>query len=595
MCQCVFAQQDAIVLSEVVVSDSQLKNFTETKNIQVLNDSVIEKNLASLTSLLNYNSTIYFKENGLGMVSSPSFRGTTAQQTAVIWNGININSQLNGQTDFNTISTRDFNSVSIQAGGGSTIYGSSAIGGSIHLSNNLSFKKQFCNDLYLSYGSYNTLNGNYKVIVSNEKWSAQVNISRNSSDNDYDYLDTENQKNENGQFYNMSLNADFGYKINAKNFIKFYSQFFESERHFSGTLVAPSSSKYKDFNTRNLLEWDSFFNAFSSKLKVAVLGEQYTYFENFESPIGETSQAQTFIGKYDLNYELNATTDFNAIIDFTRTKGYGSQIGTNYRNIGSVVLMAKKNFYDRLVAELSLRKEITDNYESPLLYALGIKYAVLKNYNLKLNGSRSFRIPTFNDLYWSGSGNEDLDPELADQVELGQEFIIKDFNFQLNVYYIDIQDLLIWTPEGNKWMPKNIGNVNNYGFELFGNWKKNWGKNNFIINASYAYTNSEDQATGKQLIYVPFHKANANASYSYKKITATYQFLFNGEVFTPSQKFNIVEEYTVSNFGLDYNFGNKNKFQIGLQALNILNESYQSVSLRPMPGRNYALNLNFKF
>ena len=155
--------------------------------------------------------------------------------------------------------------------------------------------------------------------------------------------------------------------------------------------------------------------------------------------------------------------------------------------------------------------------------------------------------------------------------------------------------MLVWTPVGGKWSPKNIGNVHNYGLELFGNWKKNWGDNNFNINASYAYTNSEDQETGKQLIYVPFHKANANASYSYKKITATYQFLFNGEVFTPSQKFNIVEEYTVSNFGLDYNFGNKNKFQIGLQALNILNESYQSVSLRPMPGRNYALNLNFKF
>lgn len=595
LCQGIFAQQEAIVLSEVVVSDAQLKNFTETKTIQVLNDSVIEKNRASLTSLLNYNTTIYFKENGLGMVSSPSFRGTTAQQTAVIWNGININSQLNGQTDFNTISTRDFNSISIQAGGGSTIYGTSAIGGSIHLSNNLSFKKQFNNELFLSYGSYNTLNANYKVIVGDEKWSAQVNISRNSSDNNYEYLDTENQYNENGQFYNNSLNADVGYKINTKNFIKFYSHFFESERHFSGTVVAPSQSKYKDFNTRNLLEWDSFFDAFSSKLKLATLSEQYTYFENFESPIAETSKAQTFIAKYDLNYELDKTTNFNAIIDFTRTKGTGSQIGDNSRNIGSAVLMAKKIFFSRLVTELSLRKEITDNYESPLLYALGMKYAVSKNYILKLNGSRSFRIPTFNDLYWSGSGNEELNPELADQVEIGQEFVIKDFNFQLNVYYIDINDMLVWTPIGGKWSPQNIGNVHNYGLELLGNWTKNWRDNHFNINASYAYTHAEDQETGEQLIYVPFHKANANASYSYKKITATYQFLYNGEVFTPSQKFNIVEDYLVSNIGLDYNFGNKNTFQIGLQAFNILNESYQSVSLRPMPGRNYAVNLNLKF
>ena len=79
------------------------------------------------------------------MVSSPSFRGTTAQQTAVVWNGININSQLLGQTDFNTVSTRGYNSIAVKAGGGSVVYGSGAIGGTIHLNNDLKFKKTFKN------------------------------------------------------------------------------------------------------------------------------------------------------------------------------------------------------------------------------------------------------------------------------------------------------------------------------------------------------------------------------------------------------------------------------------------------------------------
>lgn len=594
LCQIICAQQDSIVLKEVVVSDSHLKNFTETKSIQVLNDSVIEKNRASLTSLLNFNSVIYFKESGLGMVSSPSFRGTSAQQTAVIWNGININSQFNGQTDFNTISTRDFNSVTVQAGGGSTIYGSSAIGGSIHLSNELSFKNQFKNDLYLYYGSYSTLNANYKMTVSNQKWSTLVAISRNSSDNDYDYLET-NLKNENGQFYNNSFKVDLGYKINRNNFIKFYSQFYESQRHFSGTLAAPSKSKYIDSNIRNLVEWDSFFNQFSSKFKVAFLEESYQYFENANSNFFETSQAQTIIAKYDLNYVFNSTTDFNAILDFNRTKGLGSQIGENYRTIGSAVIMMKKYFFEKLILELSFRKEITESYQSPLLYAFGMKYAVCKNYDLKLNASKSFRIPTFNDMYWQGSGSTDLQPELANQIEFGQEFKLKDFNFLLTLYYIDINDLLIWTPTKNLWTPKNIGNATNYGCEIISNWKKKWNSTSLNINASYAYTVSEDDETGKQLIYVPFHKFNTNASYSFKKITATYQFLYNGEVFTSSQKYNVVSEYSVSNISLDYTIGSQNTFTTGFQILNLWNENYQSVSLRPMPGRNFAMNLTFKF
>ena len=129
-CQSVLAQTPAgILLQEVEISDKKLKNYSDSQNVQQLNDSIIRKSQPSLTNLLNFSTGIYFKENGLGMVSSPSFRGTTAQQTAVIWNGININSQLNGQTDFNTITTSDFNSISVRAGGGSSLYGTSAIGG----------------------------------------------------------------------------------------------------------------------------------------------------------------------------------------------------------------------------------------------------------------------------------------------------------------------------------------------------------------------------------------------------------------------------------------------------------------------------------
>ena len=140
----VVAQVDTITrLQTVYVADNTLKKFSNSQRVFVLNDSIIAKNQLSLTSLLNFNSPIYFKENGLGMVSSPSFRGTTAQQTAVIWNGININSQLNGQTDFNVISTSNYNTIAVRSGGGSVIYGSSAIGGSVHLNNELEFKNQF--------------------------------------------------------------------------------------------------------------------------------------------------------------------------------------------------------------------------------------------------------------------------------------------------------------------------------------------------------------------------------------------------------------------------------------------------------------------
>ena len=100
----VFGQRDSvIVLDEVILSDAKLLHFSKGTKVKVVSDSTQQKSGTSLTDLLRYNSNIYFKENGYGMVSSASFRGTNAQQTAVVWNGININSQLTGQTDFNTL------------------------------------------------------------------------------------------------------------------------------------------------------------------------------------------------------------------------------------------------------------------------------------------------------------------------------------------------------------------------------------------------------------------------------------------------------------------------------------------------------------
>jgi iron complex outermembrane receptor protein len=122
--QIICAQKDTIALESKQCRRS-IKIFN-TQSVLKLNDSIISKNQPS-PALLNNNTTIYFKEMTWNGCLLHSFRGTTAQQTAVIWNGININSQLLGQTDFNTITTQDFNSIVVRAGGGSAIYGTSAI------------------------------------------------------------------------------------------------------------------------------------------------------------------------------------------------------------------------------------------------------------------------------------------------------------------------------------------------------------------------------------------------------------------------------------------------------------------------------------
>ncbi len=589
------AQQDTIVnLQEVVISDTQLHNFSGTQSVLELNDSVINRNAPALTSLLRYNSVIFFKENGPGMVSSPSFRGTTAQQTAVIWNGININSQLNGQTDFNILNASDFKTVSVRAGGGSVIYGSSAIGGSIHLNNGVTFNNHFNNEARVTYGSYNTLNANYKLDAATDSFSTSLSISRNSSDNDFEYPGTP-IKNDNGQYYNTSYNAVFGYKLNAKNSLRLYSYAFDGERHFSRTLAAPSRSKYQDTNTRSMLEWTGEYYRFTSKLKAAYLTEDYKYFENTANNNYTFGKVRTYIARYDALYKLSKFILINTIADYTQNNGEGSDIVKEKRSIGSVSLLMKHSVTTNFDYEAGMRQEVSNIYNSPLLFSFGAKYNAASFYTVKFNASRNFRIPTFNDLYWQGSGNPDLNPETSYQAELGNEVRYKNATLSLTGYYIKLRDMLRWVPTGGIWHPENVGKVNTYGAEALFNWNKTMGSSHFEASGTYAYTVSQEDGNSNQLIYVPFHKATGSLAYSYKKLSVYYTHLFNGKVFFTSDNQSEIDPYNVSNLGIEYTFSLVKGLTIGAQVLNLFNEEYQNVSMRPMPGRNYNVNLNFKF
>ena len=537
------------------------------------------------------------------MLSTVSFRGTTSSQTAVIWNGININSQMNGSTDFNTISGSDYNSVSVKAGGGSVIYGSGAIGGTVHLNNDMSFYKRFENNLRLDYGSFNTIGINYKTNISNEKWSAQIGFSKNSSTNDYKYLNRytwrgEQRWNQNGQYDVITMNANVGYKINAKNSLKLYTQTSNTDRNTSLITETETKSKYVNGFNRNLLEYDGNFGKLTANFKTAYIFENYQYYADNSKNQYTYGKTESFISKADLGYTLFKSTQINGIIDYNRTKGYGSGFGNNTREIGSAALLIKQDFSTDWKNEFGIRKEFTDNYKSPILFNFGSTYQFSKLYQLKLNLSRNFRIPTFNDLYWEEGGNPDLKPESSYQAEIGNVFTFKNISLTQTFYYIKIKDLLQWVPGSNGiWTPQNRDKVNSYGAEILLSWKKQYGKNIFGANASYAYTASKDEETKKQLFFVPFNKVTGSVSYSRNKISAYYQFLYNGFVYTRADNNpdEIIKDYTLSNIGIDYDFKFLDSFKLGVQVLNIFNENYESLEDRPMPGRNFNMYLTLKF
>lgn len=599
----IFGQNDSIfknsdeILGTVFLSANKLNEFSTGQQIVHLSDSVIKKNRAMLTSLLQFNSPVYFKENGLGMASSPSFRGTTASQTAVLWNGININSNFLGQTDFNTINTNAYDFIDVRAGGGSLVYGSAAIGGTIHLNNNLEFEKKFENDLLLSYGSFNTYDLRYKMNLAAEKYSFQLGFAHNSSDNDYKFQ-KRTGKNSNGQYINWSVNAGLGIRLNPSNQLNFYHELYDGNRHFPVYYLTETPTKYKDFNTRNMGEWKSRFGWFSADLKAAFWTEQYRYFSDAKKEDYTFGKANNWVGKYDLSFKPINEMLLNLLLEHEQIQGKGSDVQKENRAVSSVGLLFKHQVLKKLKYQLGVRQELGNTYGNPTLFSAGMEMAPAAFYTVKLSASNNFRRPTFNDLYWTNSGNPDLKAEKSYQFEIGNHFDFGAAGFSLTGYFNDIRDMIHWLPSsGGIFKPYNEDHVQTYGLEFMANWEKKFGMHHIQLNGSYAYTISENQKTKKQLIYVPYHKATFSGIYQLNRWSFDMQWMFNGEVFLNSDNnpAQILKDYQVMNLGVSYGFDKLNKLVMGGRISNVFNLAYENVRRYEMPGRHYNLYVNLNF
>ena len=592
-----YAQQDSILkLDEVVVSDSRVKQYAEGYKVTVLQDSIIQRTNGSLTSLLEFNSNIYFKENGFGMVSSPAFRGTNASHTAVIWNGININSQLNGQVDFNTINPFNYNSISIRSGGGSVQYGSGAIGGSIHLNSDLLFKEHFDNQVSIGYGSYKTKKINFNQSYGSRLMSYSLGVNYNASDNNYKYLNT-GDENKNGEFNNLNLNWNIGYVLSENQILKLYHQTFISDRNLSGNLVVLGRSKYKDNQYRTQLEWGSYGPKAISKIKLAYLQEEYKYFENKDAAIYSFGKVSNFLARYSLDYKLSKFFRLNSFLEYNNYKGAGDSFGSPERGDFSATALLKHIISSTIAYNLSVRQDFSSDFSSPLVFSFDGSYSLTDNYQVKINASKNFRTPTFNDLYWQPGGNLELIPEKSYQLDFGNVLNIGAVSMQYNGYYISTKDMIKWLPNNEGvWSPINIDDVEIYGAEVKIEANYSLGKNQELgIKTNYAYTVSEDKSTNEQLIYVPFHMANGSLEYRIADLNLFYQHLYNGSVSIVGGE---LKEYQVANLGATYTadiLKKDLKYTIGVTINNVFNSYYENVALRPMPNRNIQTQLILNF
>jgi vitamin B12 transporter len=222
-----------------------------------------------------------------------------------------------------------------------------------------------------------------------------------------------------------------------------------------------------------------------------------------------------------------------------------------------------------------------------------------------------FRMPTFNDLYYTFVGNTFLKPEFAKQFDAGFTYAktitghtLAAFSIQADAYYNQVTDKIVAVPSANlfRWTMINLGKVHIKGLEV--NAHALWHVQDVIFNTGVSYTYQQAlDVTGNynyraQIPYAPLNSGSFLAGADWHKWAFNYSYIYTGSRYrlgtnTPD---NYVQPWYTHDIAFHYNTPvGHHRLKITAEVNNLFNQYYELIVNFPLPGRSYRFTLNFTY
>ena len=128
----------------------------------------------SFSELLTENSATYIKSLGTGALSTASFRGGSAAQTRVNWNGINITPPMSGVFDFSQFPVFFADNVNLYYGSSHVKSGTGAVGGSVNIFNDPEWGKGVTGKFFGEYGASGRIRTSDRSVRSRVLYPAEL-------------------------------------------------------------------------------------------------------------------------------------------------------------------------------------------------------------------------------------------------------------------------------------------------------------------------------------------------------------------------------------------------------------------------------------
>ena len=233
---------------------------------------------------------------------------------------------------------------------------------------------------------------------------------------------------------------------------------------------------------------------------------------------------------------------------------------------------------------------------------VSLLYAATPTTRVRTSAGRAFRAPSLFELFGNvvfhgpipGLPNPDLEPEHIASFDGGiQHEVSRALRTEMNVFHNDMTDLiqLVISPQRDHFDWVNVADARSTGLELVANGQAaSW----LGYYANYAYTDSEDRATGNPLALVPRHKVNAGiqlgASLGAWRLSGSVDQRWVGERTQSSQGVPVLlDEYARTDLAV-YLHPNDD-LRVGVHVLNVMDADYQETAASPTLGRLVSVSL----
>lgn len=615
------AQQQGDTLKEVNIrtrrarrlsADDRINIFAPGQKVVSIDSLTLQHyQYQSMANLLSQQVPVFVKSYGVNNLATLSFRGASAAQSQVYWNGVPMQNALSGTADVSLLPVAMVSKVNIVYGSSAALWGSGNVGGALMIENELpayDTNGSASHSVSAVAGSFGQYQLGLKSGLSTGKLALSVSAFGQTAQNDFSYSYNDKQlRMANAQLQSGAALVQGGYKINNYQQLKFTGWYQQYYREIPRALFESGSVKnQRDESLRLLSEWKYQRNATTIHAKAAWMTDYMLYDDSSIAQRSDNVTNQVY-AEAGIKKQFNRHHQLLVFVPVHLSWMHRKLMDDNKSQNKAAIAMAYayNGLNEKLNIALNLRGEVINDL-SVLMPGVNASYALTRWLSLRGNVQRSFRAPTLSELYYIPGGNERLKPEQGWNQDLGYAIKLGDEDglylyHDASLFNRNIKDWIVWFG-GAIWTPHNIATVHSRGLETEnkltyrrGRWRFHAGVNTAYVLATteQSYV-SNDGSIGKQIPYTPRYNGQVNAGFSYKALYANYNHTYTGYRFITIDESQHVLPYNTGNLQLMYTMLIETyPLQLNLQLNNIWNEGYTVVNGRPMPGFNWLAGLRF--